>query len=761
MPAVVYRVVPVACAIAFTLFLGFSGIPTLRHDWSSWIAHGGFYSHAWSSISGWRTDGFGSPRPYPTDYLLVVANVALFSALGAYGTFLADAFLIGLTVAAGAMALTRSFAASPLAATAGAFFAVCNPWTYNQVVAGHIYMVLAYGAMMLLTSELLRNRPSPHATAAYLILTMGQLQFFVPSLVAVAVWTLATRKTWVPLVAGTIASLPVWVGLVAESSYLHAIPYTLAWQSNASVDPWYAIGLGGYFALYGDALPWYAFAGTWGIVALAALGTAAALVRSPRNAIWPVLAFFAVWAFAGGDKGIAAAAYVWLVRHVAATGLYRELYDVVALFCIAYLAACAYLSARLRFAAHAWLLCSLALVAGWVMEPPARYWVPASKLPAVSIVAPPNWRYALMPPLQPIRFLWGSGLDPDAVELPGNITPLNTQQFDYPESPALIRYALARDARGLEALSVVDVVERPQFQTDVEKLGDQLAIVPAIPSPPRTGDVALHASAELTLDALPPLSAIPRPLWDDAIFFGDASGVDGPGVPPEWKDAPAVSTVAPSSSRVAAADGWVDARSAFVALPDLSQGLGGAVTSNPYALLAIDPARWTLAYVRGRLEAVDGHLVATNTNGYEWLPPQKSAIVRCRGLCVVVAQTARPFETRSSGNAGCRAMVPFALPASWLAIATLPPSKDCLLRYNVRYDAHWGAWTAGTFLAHVPIDSTANGWIVPAHDAEQRVVIVEGVAAIQFALETLTVVLGLAILLTFGIRSLWFARASS
>lgn len=757
----VYRVVPIACAIAFTLFLGFTGIPTLRHDWSGWIPHGGFYSNAWSSISGWRTDGFGSPRPYPTDYLLAIANVAIFSVFRSYGGYLVDVFLIGYAVASGGVRIVRCWCDLPIAAVAGALFVTFNPWTYNEVVAGHIYMVLAYGAMLLLVAEIFCGRTSPFRLSAFAVLTMGQLQFFAPSLLAIAVWTLVTRRSAWPLAVGIVASLPVWVGLAAERGFLTAIPYTLTWQSNASVDPWSATGMGGYFAQYADALPWYAAAGAWCAVALAVTGAAIGLIRAPRSTLLVILAYFGVWSFVGGDKGILGGSYAWLVRHVPATGLYRELYDGVAFMCIAYAVAGAYLCSRAAYARWIWLACGLALFAGWVMEPPARYWVPASKLPVVSIAAPPNTRYALMPPLQPIRFLWGSGLDPDAVVLSDNVTPLNTQQFGYPESPALMRYAITGDTRELSALSVSRIIERPQFETDVQKLGDQLALAPAAPEHGLAAKSAIVPMPELSLTPLPALSAVPAPLWENAIFFGDAAGLRGPGVPAQWQKIPPVHVVAPPSSHVSAADGWVDARSAFVALPDLSQALGGTVTTNPYSLLPIDPQEWTLAFIDGRLEDAGGHAIAASTRGYRWLPPPHAAVVRCRGLCVVVAQSARPYEASAAAPGSCSAALDFSLPASWLALSTAPVSEQCLLRYNVRFDPHWGAWAGGTMLAHVAVDSTANGWIVPAHGVPERLIIVEKVAALQFLLEAAAVLFLTAAAAGYGVRRLWSAHGSS
>jgi hypothetical protein len=741
----------IACGIGFALFLGFTGIPVLRHDWS-WIAGPGFFSNAWSVFSGWRSDGFGAPRPYPTDYLLTTVNFAIVGMLGNYLGYLVNVFAIGFTAAYGAMRLAARFSASSAAALAAAIFATFNPWTYNEVVAGHIYMVLAYGAAMLLASELLAERPSSFKLGAYALLTMGQLQFFLPSLLALAGWCLATRRNWASIGIVLFASLPIWIGLAAERGSLRAIQYTLTWQISQSVDPLKALALGGYFARYADALPPFAPAAVWAVAACAAAGAVAALIRAPKRAAWPVVGVLALWAFVSGTKGWFGAAYVWLVRHVVATGVYRELYDAVGFIAIAYVAGSALASRRIEIVRWLWLGAAALSLSAWMLVPPARYWVPAWMLPPVHVAAPANTRYALMPPLQPVVFRWGAGLDPDAVVLPGNVTPLNTQQFSDPESPALMRYALTGDPRGLQALSVSEVIERPAFATDVNALRYQLALPPPTPHSKRMQNSMLDPLPELTLAPLPGLSDAPQPLWKNAIFFGDAHGVRGRGVPGSWSSAPAVHVITPSSPAVAAKNGWVDARSAFVALPRLSQGLGGAITTDPGALLAVDPAQWTLAYVAGALQTQDGTVLARSTRGYAWLPPLGVTAVRCLGMCIVVAQTSRlpahalgarraPAASRDDAGRGCHAAPAFTLLASWLAISSLPASPRCLLRYNVRFDPHWSAWLGGVRLAHVAVDSAANGWVVPAHSGDQRLVVVELAAAVQFAVQALAIAL--------------------
>ncbi|MBV8490246.1 MAG: hypothetical protein JO199_06935 [Candidatus Eremiobacteraeota bacterium] len=748
--------VPIVVASAFAAFLCASGVPALRHDWSAWIG-ADYFSNAWSSFGGWRTDGFGSPRPFPTDYLLVAANAAIALICGNAIGYDVDAFLIGLATACGGALLTRRFTQSIVATIAGAAFATFNPWVYNQVVAGHIYMVLTYAAAMLLISEMLREHPSPFRLGAFLLLTMGQLQFFLPSFLAVVVWTLRARTNERPVRAGAwalvvtvVAALPLAIGFVAERGFLKSVPYTLTWQTSGSVEPLAAVTLNGYFARYAESLGWLGASAMWIVAGLALAGAIVAVVRRPNVAVWPLAGAVAVWIVVGGTKGILGSAYTWLVVHVPESGLYRELYDAVAFLAIAYVVGCAALAQRFARIAWLWGACGVALLVAWAFLPPAHFWVSAQSLPKTDVNAPRNTRYALMPPLQPIVYRTGSGLDPDAVVLPDNVTPLNTPQFSDPESPALVHYAITGDPFWLQSLSVSEVIERPQYRTDVDSLRYQLALPPAaLPKRP-AGATQLDPLPELLLADIPDLSDVPQPLWRNAIFFGDARGVEGPGVPSSWHDAAPVAVVAPSSPAVGAQNGWVDARSAFVVLPGLFQTLGGTITTNPQALLRVDPSKWMLVSINGSLANAAGDVLATSTKGYRWLPPSGTDAVRCLGRCVVVAQTERVVPAPASlatARGACTAAPDFHLVAPWLLTSALPASPDCLLRYNVRFDPHWNAYAGTVGLAHVAIDSAANGWIVPSHDSDERLVIVETAAAAQFVAQ----VAAIAFLLAFGI----------
>jgi hypothetical protein len=728
----------VATGLAFAAFLAGTGVPALRHDWV-WVTGNGFFSNTWSSLSGWTAIGIGSPRPYPSDYLLAITNIALAAVLGTYGAFVANAFATGAVCAAGAIAITRRFTDARAAWIAAAAFAAFNPWVYNEIVAGHIGMVLAYGATMLLLAQLSQERPSAFLTGLFLLLTMQQLQFFFPLLTVVAIWTLVRRQNAYPLGVALLASMPIWIGLLFDRTYLLSIPYTQSWQADASLDPLRALELSGYFAKYADALPPIAGAACWAIAGLAAVGAIVECRRRPLRAAWLVALAIALWLFVSGTKGAFGSVYLGIVAHVPESGLYRELYDLVAFLAVGYVAAAAASVRRIPRLQWLWLSCGAALAIAWAFAPPARFWVPARELPSISVDSPANTRYALMPPMQPLSFgEQGDGLDPNAVVLPDNVVPLNTVQFSFPETPALVHYAFTGDDGWLRALSVSSLIERPELRTNLDSLHMQFALAPKAFRPPGASR-RLGAAPELELATMPQLGTLPGMPWENAVFFGDAHGVQGPGVPANWTAAAAVIPERPSFDGVFAADGWVDVRTAFAVVPQLAQGIGGAITTNPNALLPVDPVLETLAYIDGSLNDANGATLASSTRGYTWLPPLGVPSVRCAGTCVVAAQSSGPPPRERARVQRCAGAPAFWSPAAWLAVADLPPSGTCLLRYNVRFDAHWQAYAQKTRLGHVAIDSIVNGWVVPAHDRPQRLVIIESVACVQFAFMVLAI----------------------
>ena len=271
--AVAARAVAIAAAIAFAVFVTLKGVPTLRHDWNWPIDAAAIPSFVEDSFSGWLPAGFGIPNAHPTAYIIALPLVAAMWLLGPLAALVLLAFVAGYLCVRGGAALAAHWTAAPAASAGIGMFALFNPWVYNEVVAGHLVMVLSYGALLGCIAEMLRGREASSVRLAlWLALIEAQLQFFIVAMLALIVFAAVTKK-WLPLAAGALFILPSAIGVAAERGWLLQTPYGLTWQSNQSVEPAALFGLGGYFPGYADRLGTVASIAVWLMLALAALGT--------------------------------------------------------------------------------------------------------------------------------------------------------------------------------------------------------------------------------------------------------------------------------------------------------------------------------------------------------------------------------------------------------------------------------------------------------------------------------------------------------
>ena len=248
------RAVAIAAAIAFAVLVTLKGIPTLRHDWNWPIDATAIPSFLDDSFSGWLPAGFGIPNVHPTGYLIALPLAAAMWLLGPLATLVLFAFVTGYLCVRGGVALAGYWANESPATAALGSFALFNPWVYNEVVAGHLVMVLSYGALLGLIAEMLRGRAASSVRLAlWLALAEAQLQFFIVAMIALFIFAIVMRK-WRPVLAGLVFILPSVIGVLAERGTLLQIPYGLTWQSNQSVLPGALAGLGGYFPGYSDRL---------------------------------------------------------------------------------------------------------------------------------------------------------------------------------------------------------------------------------------------------------------------------------------------------------------------------------------------------------------------------------------------------------------------------------------------------------------------------------------------------------------------------
>jgi hypothetical protein len=213
-------------------------------------------------------------------------------------------------------------------------------------------------------------------------------------------------------------------------------------------------------------------------------------------------------------------------------------------------------------------------------------------------------------------------------------------------------------------------------------------------------------------------------------------------------DARAPTPIAAPRAFVRASDGWVDARLAFLEVPQLAQSYGGALTTSAGAELPVRPGHAVLVRIDGRLADRSGRrIIASGTDGYRWIAiPRNVDTVRCIGRCVVAADLPSiPQLPLEPPSLPARAVAYHAI-VPWLVIAHLDPGPRRSLRYDVRFDPSWSAFVDGRALPHVRIDGVVNGWILPAERSHVKVLIVERAAAVTTILECGVTVTFLALL---------------
>lgn len=694
----------VAAGLAFAGFVCAKGVPTLRHDWSWPIDRAGIPFFFSSSFDGWLSTGFGIANTHPTLYLLalpIVPVMWLFGPLFALGLL---AFVIGALCMRAVAAMGERWRSALPASIGLGLFALFNPWVYNQVVAGHLAMVLAYAASIGLLTEMLRGASaSPLRLGLWLVLIATQLQFFILAMLALAVFASVTKK-WQPLVVGALVVLPSAIGVLAERSALRGIPYTLTWQANQSIDPVALLSLGGYFAGYADRLGLTAQIAVWITFAVALAGVVLAARRS-RAAIWAAVGVAALYVAILGLRGPGAAPYEWLVRDVPETAVFRELYDLAGvLAALLVLLACA--------AAAAWkpigyiaLAAGAALAVMWAVAPPSDFWISARSYPRPRVLAPPFTRVALLPAFQPVglRDGGGAGADPDVSSYPGDVSVLNEYFPTYPVDMALARYEQDHDAAALRALGVGEIVTRPWLASRsngrIGLAAPSLAPSRRLPSTGTAVAVVNDATPLISNCETPRVVLLPGDLDACNIFFGDTAQYGG------------VYPLETLNDSIDPRTDWIDARLAFGEVPSLAQGIGGTLTQS-HLPHPVDPGAWLLVYVHGILTDSAGRVLTVGQGGFRWVALRADAkAVQCVGLCELVAQTRAlpnlPARAGSTSSWACD----FRKLAPWLYVIKSGARPARLLRLNERYDPGWIAIDGWRVLPHLRVDMAVNGWL--------------------------------------------------
>jgi hypothetical protein len=712
-----------ACAAFAVAALWQTSVPGLRHDWSWPIGNEDITSHIAESISGWSPLGFGRPYAFLTGCDLDPLTGVLNYIFGAHWSLMLFLFCIAVVIGTGAARIAD--AASPVVQTAFALIAIFNPWTFNELVAGHLPMLLSLGATLHLTAELRRETPRPFALSLAMIAAYVQTQFFVLDTVLLAFYARRVRSI-APYASTLIVALPTIIGILFSQFALSQIPLLRVWQISQSVPFWKAVLLGGYAFGYADSMPAFAsyLVGLFVLVALAGIYGRKIYLGIPI--ITAILLLFI-----SGLSGPTAPLYSFLLDHVRGVALFRELYDLVAFVLVAYLVLAARAVKNVPISSTIVVVLAPLFAIAWIAGAPSRYWFDVASLPKVEFNAPPDTRFALLPPFQPFSARGkGSGSDPDLFIRSDNVTPLNAYLPDYPSTFAFGDWLANGDARPLQSLSVSTVVSRPWLSTDDATLAHTFPVARMSTSANATQQAtitALSALPEITFWGAPQTVDIPPQPWDNAIFFADlpsSTSVD-------------FHVLHSSIDNADFSLGWVDARLLFASHPELSQGFGGVATASQQ-LFPVDAREQLLANVRGSLTDENGTVLAHDTPSLRWITlPRSTTGVRCHGTCLLIAQGEPPdIKVRTENDLSPPRAVGHTV-LSWLMTATLPANATGALRLNVAFAPRWLALDGLNSLPHVRIDGVANGWLVSAAQKERRITILYLPALLQFCAEIL------------------------
>jgi hypothetical protein len=742
------------------LFLGSiasNGLPSLRHDWV-WPAHRVDYVRAaFDGINGWSGAGIGSYNLHPLNYLGVIPMMLAMTVFGSPLAFIAEVAWTAALIVAGALALSTD--ASAMRRAAVVTFALFNPWVYTQVVAGHLFMVNAYGAAMLLLAALRRPAFSRGPATLALGVIAAQPQFFVWAMSAVA-WNAGRRRTFWALAAGVALAVPaIIVAVLLSTGVAESDPTVRTWIESQAVAPLSALALTGYFTHYAAAFDGIPTLGVYVVAAVALLG----LVTSGLPTFARGVVAFGIPFAVAVSIGPALLPLEVHIRHLLPiSGLFREGYDLIGIVAVGYVFFCSRVRPDWRWLDVLLAASVVLLVPVWIWQPVSRFWVSHATLPEQRVAIAENMRFVTLPGLQPLNYRrQGSGVDPDAFPRAGNRTPLNEYHASYPVDAAIAAYERDGETALLRQLSVGEAIQRPGYRSDVASLSQQVAAERG--RRPPGPDFDASRNAELG-DALPELVLRPAPTevsrdvrsLKGEVFFGDAQ---------EWPVDTAIGRIAlghrfvrvsPSSGSIDPQRDWIDARLVFVERPELAQGFGGAYTLQSRATLDVLPNLALYASVDGRLEDDRGRLVTRSTHGYAWIdPPHDARAVRCVGTCVVGGQGIPAGNAGAPSHADPRG-VAFVAIAPWLAYARLPATgSDAVLQYNVRYAPTWRALAFGHgWLPHVRLDALTNGWRVAPREGGTLVLFVETVSLLQL----LAQILGIAVLIVAARASAPLAR---
>lgn len=703
-----------AGSVFFSWSIAGNGIPALRQDWHWPISRSGLIDWLVNCTSGWRLDGIGNLNAYPTEYLYGAAS----SLVGlVMGPWLGLAFFlvgVGLLAAWGVYEFCRTSNVSAVVRIGASLILLFNPWTYTEVVAGHLFMVVsAFGVLVLASGWASSSARGRWLRLVGVIFVSAQLQFIILALPFVA-WHARRNRDARPLALAALLLSPLALGILSNLGSVARIAFLPKWEFQQSIGVFNALQLTGYFTGY-DA-PMIAVA-RFGVIALVVVCLISSVIsRRPEIFPWAVSACILL-VMVTGEKGPLAIPFTWAIRHAPVVGLFRELYDELGLLLVA-MVAITLIGLRNMRAASAMptviLTSGIVMLASWIIAPPSTQTVSGNSIEQTGVAIPKNSRFLLLPPFQPLAYLGrGAGVDPGAISFIGNRTPINEYIPRYPENAASQIFARNGNLSRLKALGVAAIYARTGY-SEIANAENPYTVKFSAISRPKI--LYVHSDSELERLHVPPCATIASDYRRPAIFFADGCG--------PWR----VKVISPTDF-LNARDRWVSAAFTFLRRPYGAQFLGGVATTGtePYRLPKTNNL---LVYVRGQL-FLGKRLIAKNDGQFGWIRVRGlSGSLRCRGYCELLATSEKVPKFAAQGRRTRSYPVAFNRFLPWLLTARLPRERGGFLLYRERYNSWWLAVDGWSAARHVRVNGIFNGWYLPPHGSGE-VIIFEGIAALQ------------------------------
>lgn len=745
----------IADFVVAAIFLEFAlhkGVPVLRHDWGLPHNSEGWRAFAKAMTSGWDQNGIGQPRPYPTLYILGPLLAAIGLGFGSYWAIASFLGAIAFFMIAGTRKLANAFDAPHWVGISLAISALFNPWMFEELVAGHLTMMLSLSVCLFFAASLISGRVSPLGLFICGYIAAFQIQY---GLLAAFILFLIRPKYavfFLTLLGSLTSLLPSIIGIALSRSFLSHIPYFLYWQLNNSVPLNKGLFLDGYSPNYAHSPNILFDLASTSLLfsALISFRVCHDSVRRRELVLRLIAAALLLLIFCSGLRGPASQVYIQLLKFRPIL-VFRELFDLIGIVALVYLILAAIGAGRSPIARAATGIAAVCFLSAWIVFPPFVYWVPADAVPKANIVSKAdNLRFVMMPWLQPLRFYkMGSGADPDIYARANNYTPLNQYQYSYPVGEAIASYIRTGNVNALEALSVAQIYTRSYFSSNLT------AIVggnPADESLPMTSAATrLSPRPELELTSIPPSS--------DRILPYEHPYLLGNGKPFVFlENASPVETSPASSSAVRS---WISLDEASPGFPNIGSPFGGAFTLSHLAKLSVPHHQplAVLARIRGELRG-DGHLLSRSTLGWRWVPLENARSLTCDGSCAVTLWQTRPFPAipQTKRSPISRFAIPFRELLPYVITARIrlasPLAHRSLIVYRSRYDVNWRLFGLSS-PEHVDYSMIFNAFELPRGFDGGSFVIIDIAAALQASAMLIS---GLTFLVVLAISSLNFLR---